>query len=154
MNNQRGVAVLLTVGMVLWVAGCSRWKPQTPSGYLVDTQTTWHTVALTPQGMHYGVDLDGVSRNGPIRTVWLQKRSANRPYLYDKWQVHLNCADKQSMWALRTVVENNQVTAITHNVTVDWDGNPLAHLPQAPWQLVTEGGKDALVMQQVCAVRP
>lgn len=146
-------ASLSALGLVMCLNGCSRLKPQAPSSYALDTQTAWHTIELTTDGMHYGVDAQGVSSNGPIRTVWLQKRSANSPYLYDQWQISVHCADRQWIWLLRTVVENNQVTAIEHDVRFGWDGI-LLKKPQTPvWLSIKAGSKEEKVMQKVCVNR-
>ena len=146
-------ASLSALGLVMCLNGCSRLKPQAPSSYAVDTQTAWHTIELTTDGMHYGVDAQVVSSNVTIRTVWLQKRSANSPYLYDQWQISVHCADRQWIWLLRTVVENNQVTAIEHDVRFGWDGI-LLKKPQTPlWLSIKAGSKEEKVMQKVCVNR-
>lgn len=137
--------------LVLW--GCARMNPQSPSAYGVDTQTVWHTVVLTADGMHYGVNREGVLRNGPLHTVWLQKRSANRPYLYETWQVNMNCANRQWMWLLRAEVENNQVKAIEHEVVLDWDGRWLKNPSNPAWMNVKADSKEEKVMQAVCEPR-
>ena len=130
-------ASLSALGLVMCLNGCSRLKPQAPSSYAVDTQTAWHTIELTTDGMHYGVDAQGVSSNGPIRTVWLQKRSANSPYLYDQWQISVHCADRQWIWLLRTVVDGI-----------------LLKKPQTPvWLSIKAGSKEEKVMQKVCVNR-
>ena len=153
MNRTRWMAGWFAASLLWGLGGCSRLKPQAPSTYAVDTQTVWHTIALTPEGVHYGVDLDGMSSNGPIRTVWLQKRSANSPYLYDKWQINVHCADGQLMWLLRTVVENNHIKAIEHDVTFGWDGELLKKPKVQPWSPVATGSKDDMVLKKVCAYK-
>ncbi len=153
MNKKRWTAALSGAALLICLTACSRLKPQAPSNYGVDPQTTWHTVELTAEGVHYGVDAQGVSSNGPLRTVWLQKRSANSPYLYEKWQISLHCADRQWIWLMRTVVENNQVTAIEHNVTFDWTGQLLRPSKLSPWLPIKAGSKESKVMHTVCDSR-
>jgi hypothetical protein len=153
MDIKRWTAGLSGVALLLFLTACSRLKPQAPSSYGVDPQTTWHTIELTAQGMHYGVDAQGVSSNGPLRTAWLQKRSANSPYLYEKWQISLHCADRQWIWLMRTVVENNQVTAIEHEVTFDWNGQLLRPSKSFPWLPVKAGSKEDKVLHTVCDSR-
>ena len=153
MNMTRWTTGLAAAGLVIGLTACSRLKPQAPSSYGVDPQTAWHTVELTAEGMHYGVDAQGVSSNGPLRTVWLQKRSANSPYFYDKWQISLDCANRQWIWLMRTVVENNQVTAIEHDVTFDWNGHLLRPSKPSPWLPIKAGSKEDKVMQTVCENR-
>ncbi|MFM7800727.1 MAG: hypothetical protein ACKO69_01025 [Limnohabitans sp.] len=138
------------MGLMLWLTGCSHLKPQATGNYAVDTQTAWHTIALTPDGTYYGVDTQGVSRNGPFRTVWLQKRSANSPYLYEQWQISVHCAARQWMWLLRTVVENNQVTAMQHDVTLGWDGMLLKKPQTLTWLPIHADSKEETVMRLVC----
>jgi hypothetical protein len=153
MNMTRWTAGLSSAALLIGLTACSRLKPQAPSSYWVDPQTAWHTVELTPAGMHYGLDAQGVSSNGPLRTVWVQKRSANSPYLYDKWQISLHCANRQWTWLMRTVVENNQVKAIEHDVTFDWDGNLVKPSPSHAWLPIKASSKEDKVMQTVCVNR-
>lgn len=153
MNTTRWMASWCALGLMLWLSGCSRLKPQAPSSYAVDTQTVWHTIELTSDGTYYGVDTQGVSSNGPFRTVWLQKRSANSPYLYEQWQISVHCADRQWLWLLRTVVENNHIKAIEHDVTQGWDGLLLKKPQTLTWLPVHAGSKEEKVLQSVCVNR-
>ena len=137
----------------LWMCvlvGCAR-APQTPlQAYPVDPTTPWHTIDLTPEGMHYGLDLNGVSRNGPILTAWLQRRSANSPYLYDKWQISVHCATKQVRWLLRTVIENDQLLAVEHEVSMGWEGDVLRKTAALGWQPVRSESREEKVLEVLC----
>ena len=143
-----------------WVCvllACARVPPSLHQAYPVDPTTPWHTIDLTPEGMHYGVDLNGVSRNGPILTAWLQRRSANSPYLYDKWQISVQCATQEVRWLLRTVIENDQVLAVEHEVSMGWEGDVLRKTTTPGWQPVRPGSRDekalALLCQRTSALR-
>jgi hypothetical protein len=57
------------------------------------------------------------------------------------------------MWLLRTVVENNQVKAIEHDVTFGWSGEWLKKPKLQPWVPVAAGSKEDMVLKKVCAYK-
>lgn len=140
--------VALTV--LLCLMGCSTVKTPISSEYTVDPNTVWQTVELTPEGTHYGVDLDGVSRNGPFRTVWLQIRSANHPYLYDKLQINFNCVEKRFMLMLRTVIKDNQVIAVQYDLPLAYLLEPSLRPPFLQWRDVEAGSREDKIMAKAC----
>ena len=54
---------------------------------------------------------------------------------------------------MRTVVENNQVKAIEHEVTLDWDGHLLKPSRSHAWLPIKAGSKEDKVMHKVCENR-
>lgn len=135
--------------LLLLLAGCHTAKKQRKPVYTVDPATVWETLELTPQGVHYGIDTVGMVRHDLFRTFWLQKRSANSPYLYEKLQVNLNCRDKQMMWLMRTQVQNNEVIAV-HTTAPVWWPDQLRDSPFFKWLPMEAGSLEDRLADKVC----
>ena len=135
---------------VFVLQACSPINKPMRSFYSVDTDTVWQTVELSATGMHYGVDLQGVSRNGPIRTVWMQKRSANSPYAYDAFQLNIDCSEQQFMLMMRTLIENNQVTGIQNDAPLAYRSETGVRVPFAQWLVIEKGSLEEKIQTMVC----
>jgi len=136
---------------LLLLGGCQTPKKSYQAVYSVDPATVWDTVVLTPEGVHYGVDMAGMAKHDLFRTFWLQKRSANSPYLYEKLQINLNCRDRQRMWLMRTVVENNEVVAIHSKAEgLSWWSDQPKDWPLLKWQPIQAGSLEDKLADKVC----
>ena len=143
----------VVVGVFILQA-CSPMTKPSRSVYAVDANTAWQTVELTAAGMHYGVDIHGVSRNGPIRTVWLQRRSANSPYAYDAFQLNIDCSEQQFMLMMRTLIENNRVTGIQNDAPLAYRSDTGVRAPFAQWLTIEKGSREEKIQAMVCQRQP
>ena len=139
---------------VFFLQACSPMTKASRSLYTVDANTVWQTVELTTAGMHYGVDIHGVSRNGPIRTVWLQRRSANSPYAYDAFQLNIDCSEQQFMLMMRTLIENNQVTGIQNDAPLAYRSDTGVRTPFAQWLTIEPGSREEKIQVMACQRQP
>jgi len=139
----------LWVCLLLLLVGCHTPKKKYQAVYTVDPATVWETVELTPQGVHYGIDMTGMVKHDLFRTFWLQKRSANSPYLYEKLQVNLNCRDRQMMWLMRTQVQNNEVIAIQTTAS-SWWPDRIKDAPFSKWQPIEADTLEDRLADKVC----
>jgi hypothetical protein len=138
---------------LLCVSACTHIKNQYSSVYTVDPNTVWQTIELTADGVHYGADMDSVSRNGPVRTVWLQIRSANSPYLYEKLQIIFHCVEKRQMLVLRTLIQDDQVIAIQHDRPKGNYGDNSLRPPFMQWRDIQSGSRDEKLLAKVCKLQ-
>ncbi len=139
---------------VFILQACSPMTKPSRSVYTVDANTVWQTVELTADGMHYGLDVNGVSRNGPIRTVWLQRRSANSPYAYDTFQLNIDCSEQQFMLMMRTLIENNQVTGIQNDAPLAYRSDTGVRAPFGHWLTIDQGSREEKIQAMVCQRQP
>ena len=139
---------------VFILQACSPMTKTPRSVCMVDANTAWQTVELTADGMHYGLDVNGVSRNGPIRTVWLQRRSANSPYAYDAFQLNIDCSEQQFMLMMRTLIENNQVTGIQNDAPLAYRSDTGVRAPFAQWLTIEKGSREEKIQAMVCQRQP
>lgn len=141
----------VSLGLLLLSGGCHTVVKQYQAVYTVDPSTVWETVELTPQGVHYGVDMAGMAKHDLFRTFWLQKRSANNPYLYEKMQVNLNCHDRQIMMLVRTLVQNNEVISINANgEALAWWTDENKDPPFIQWQPIKPDTLQDRLADKVC----
>jgi len=143
----------LWIGLLLMLSACHSVVKQYKAVYTVDPATVWETVELTPQGVHYGIDMAGMVKHDLFRTFWLQKRSANSPYLYEKMQVNLNCRDREIMLLLRTLVQNNEVISIKSNADVlNFWSDESKESPFLKWQPIKANTWEDRLADKVCPV--
>lgn len=136
---------------VLLLCGCQSLKKQYTEVNTVDPNTVWETVMLTPEGVHYGIDRAGMAKHDFFRIFWLQKRSANSPYLYEKLQVDLNCRDRQRMWLVRTLVQNNEVISIQSKTGGGaWWTDEYRDSPFLKWQPIEPDSFEDKLADKVC----
>lgn len=138
---------------LLCVSACTSVKNQYKGVYTVDPNTVWQTIELTADGVHYGVDMDGVTRNGSIRMVWLQIRSANRPYLYEKLQIIFHCVEKQQMLVMRTVIKDNEVIGIQSHIPFGYHGDRSLLPPFLEWQVIQAASREDKILVKVCRLQ-
>jgi uncharacterized protein YceK len=139
----------LWISMLLLLSGCHSVVKQYKAVYTVDPATVWETIELTPQGVHYGIDMAGMVKHDLFRTFWMQKRSANSPYLYEKLQVNLNCRDRQMMWLMRTQVQNNEVIKIQTTAS-NWWPDRIKDAPFSKWQPIEADTLEDKLADKVC----
>jgi len=138
------------LGVVLLMSACHTTKKSPKPSYTVDPDTVWETVWVTPEGVHYGWDVAGSVRHDLFCTFWLQRRSANSPYLYEKLQATFNCRDGESMWLMRTVVQNNEVIAIqTEGQLEGWADKPRQTV-FLKWRAIEAGSLEEKTAEKVC----
>ena len=140
--------------VVLLLGGCQAVKKQYKEVNTVDPDTVWETVMLTPEGVHYGIDRAGMSKHDFFRTLWLQKRSANSPYLYEKLQINLNCRDRQRMLLMRILVQNNEVISIQTQTPIGrlgWWSDHTRDSPFLKWQPIEADSPEDKLADKVCA---
>ena len=138
------------LGVLLVLTACHTAKKPPKQSYTVDPDTVWDTVMVTPDGVHYGLDSAGMVKHDLFRTFWLQKRSANSPYLYEKLQATFNCRDRESMWLMRTVVQNNEVIAIqTEGPLEGWADRPRQSV-FLKWRAIEAGSLEEKTADKVC----
>ena len=105
---------------------------------------------LTPDGVHYGIDMVSMSSHDLFRTAWLQRRSANTPYQYDKLQATVNCRDNNIMWLMRSVVENNEVVRMQTGGALDGWPDKTRNLPMMKWLAIEPGGLEDKLALKLC----
>jgi hypothetical protein len=138
------------LGVLLLMTACHTPKKPPKQSYNVDPDTVWETILVTPEGVHYGWDAAGTVKHDLFRTFWLQRRSANSPYLYEKLQATINCRDKESMWLMRTVVQNNEVIAIqTEGQLEGWADRPRQSV-FLKWRAIEAGSLEEKTADKVC----
>ena len=137
--------------LVLLVTACHTAKPPPTPVYTVDTDTVWDTLMLTPEGVHYGLDAAGVARHDLFRTAWLQRRSANTPYQYDKLQITINCRDNTAMWLMRSMVENNEVVRVQTTGQLDGWPDKTRSVAMMKWLSIEAGGLEDKLARKLCA---
>lgn len=136
--------------MVLLMTACHSTKKPAAPVYTVDPDTVWETLLLTPDGVHYGLDAAGVAKHDLFRTLWLQRRSANTPYQYDKLQATVNCRDKDIMWLMRSLVENNEVVRLQTTGTLDGWPDKNRSVAIGKWLVIEPGSLEDKLAAKVC----
>jgi hypothetical protein len=136
--------------VVLFLSACHSGKKPSAPVYTVDPDTAWETLLLTPDGVHYGLDAAGVAKHDLFRTVWLQRRSANTPYQYDKLQATVNCRDKDIMWLMRSMVENNEVVRLQTTGTLEGWPDKSRSVAMAKWLTIEPGSLEDKLAARVC----
>ena len=136
--------------VLLLLAACHSVKKTPKPVYTVDPGTAWETLMLTPDGVHYGIDMVSMSSHDLFRTAWLQRRSANTPYQYDKLQATVNCRDNNIMWLMRSVVENNEVVRMQTGGALDGWPDKTRNLPMMKWLAIEPGGLEDKLALKLC----
>jgi hypothetical protein len=135
---------------LLLLSACHTAKKPPKPVYTVDPDTVWETLLLTPDGVHYGLDTAGVARHDLFRTAWLQRRSANTPYQYDKLQATVNCRDQNIMWLMRSVVENNEVVKVQTGGALEGWPDKTRSLPMLKWIAIETDSLESKLARKVC----